>query len=277
MPELPEVESVRLGLEHYILDKTIQSVEVYWPRIIVTEQDLTTWQDNLRGQTIHSIARRGKYLVIHLDQGYLVSHLRMEGKYFYYPADQIPADKDKHTHVVITFTDGSQLHYHDVRKFGRMEWVVGQSVTDYFADKGLGPEPLSDQFVVKAFHERLQGTRRAIKTALLAQDIVVGLGNIYVDEALYRAGILPMRSANQLSLEEVSALHQAIMDVLSAAIDAGGSTVRTYHNSMGQDGTYQEQLQVYGRQGRPCYHCGNLIEKIQFQGRGTHYCPTCQQ
>lgn len=278
MPELPEVETVRKGLAQLVIGKTIEWVDVSWPRIITTDDSLEQWQHELVGQTIEGMGRRGKYLVFHLSDCLLISHLRMEGKYLYYPnEDSLQTDMAKHTHVRYHFTDGSQLHYHDVRKFGRIERLHTHEFESYFLNKKLGPEPIAEEFRLERFQEQLKFVKKAIKPALLEQKLVVGLGNIYVDETLFRSRIHPATAANVLSDDQIVLLHQTIMSVLDEAIEAGGSTIRSYKNSLGEAGNFQQTLMVYGRQGEPCIHCGTLIQKIQFAQRGTHFCPNCQQ
>lgn len=278
MPELPEVETVRKGLAQLVIGKTIERVDVSWPRIITTDDSLEKWQHELVGQTIEAMGRRGKYLVFHLSDCLLISHLRMEGKYLYYPnEDRLQTDMAKHTHVRYYFTDGSQLHYHDVRKFGRIERLNTHELESYFFNKKLGPEPIAEEFRLERFQEQLKFVKKAIKPALLEQKMVVGLGNIYVDETLFRSHIHPATAANSLSDDQIVLLHQTIMSVLDEAIEAGGSTIRTYKNSLGEAGNFQQTLMVYGRQDEPCINCGTPIQKVQFAQRGTHFCPNCQK
>ena len=276
MPELPEVEAVRRGLESLVIDKTIQDIEILWPRIIDTELDLQQWKLELIGQTIHKMQRRGKYLIFVLSQGSLISHLRMEGKYLYYPKDQLSIEINKHSHVLFKFTDGSQLHYNDVRKFGRLHLLANHAWPNYFDNKSLGPEPLSDDFKLSTFIENLSKSQRNIKPLLLDQKVVVGLGNIYVDESLFLAKIHPLRKASSLESEEIESLYHAIKKVLDQAVREGGSTIRTYKNSLGEAGKFQQSLNVYGKNGKPCSRCGQEIDKIKVSQRGTHYCPYCQ-
>lgn len=276
VPELPEVEAVRIGLEKLVLGRRIDDIHIYWPRIIQTDKDLQAWVLELKGQTICQVQRRGKYLIFVLDQLNLVSHLRMEGKYHFYLEEDLPEARDKHSHVIFKFTDGSQLHYNDVRKFGRMALVGLDDLETYFQAKSLGPEPLTDDFSLVDFLVGLGQSQRQIKPLLLDQKLVVGLGNIYVDEALFRAGIHPIRQASTLSEAEGEALYQSIRQVLAEAVQLGGSTIRTYLNSLGEAGKFQQALQVYGRTGQACIRCGHPIEKIKVGQRGTHYCPQCQ-
>ena len=271
MPELPEVETVRRGLERLVQGKTIEKVRVRYAKMIGTGADAFVL--NLPGQTIEKIGRRGKYLVFYLTDWVFISHLRMEGKYLYYP-DAVP--ERKHAHVFFDFTAGGTLVYEDVRKFGTMELLREDQLEDYFAARKLGPEPTEEAFLLAPFAEALGRSKKPIKPYLLDQSLVVGLGNIYVDEVLWRAQIHPAKSASGLTRAEVQRLHQQIMAVLQLGIEKGGSTIRTYRNALGEDGTMQDFLQVYGKTGQPCARCGSEIEKIKLGGRGTHLCPHCQ-
>lgn len=275
MPELPEVETVRKGLERLVLGKTIDTVTVLWPRIIELPE-VPLFQAFLSGQEIIGVQRRGKFLILKLTDFDLVSHLRMEGKYEYFPSAQT-AIQDKHTHVIFQMQDGSQLQYRDVRKFGRMALVPKNQSSEYKGIKQLGPEPLSHDFDKIAFQEALKKKTMAIKPLLLNQKIVVGLGNIYVDEALWLASIHPERLASSLTERETSLLYESIIAVLGQAVEAGGTTIRTYANALGEAGTFQVSLQVYGQTGQPCARCKTPIQKIKVAQRGTHFCPTCQK
>ncbi|WP_124057991.1 DNA-formamidopyrimidine glycosylase [Vaginisenegalia massiliensis] len=280
MPELPEVETVRKGLVATVSGKNIQAVSVLWDKIVNRPdgEDLQEWEQSLVGQQIQTVHRRGKYLIFELDDSYLVSHLRMEGKYFYQArnSEEWNDKLDKHVHLIFTFTDGSRLLYHDVRKFGRIERVAKDELGSYFVQKKLGPEPTRDQFKLAMFRTELATIKRPIKPTLLDQSLVVGLGNIYVDESLFRAGIHPLRTCASLEVDEVEALYEAVIEVLDQAVKLGGSSIRTYRNTLGQAGEFQLSLCVYGRQGQDCLRCGHKIEKMKVQQRGTHYCPQCQ-
>ncbi len=275
MPELPEVETVRKGLERLVVGKTIDAVTVLWPRIIELPE-VPLFQAFLSGQEIIGVQRRGKFLILKLTDFDLVSHLRMEGKYEYFPSAQT-AIQDKHTHVIFQMQDGSQLQYRDVRKFGRMALVPKNQSSKYKGIQQLGPEPLSHDFDKIAFQEALKKKTMAIKPLLLNQKIVVGLGNIYVDEALWLASIHPERLASSLTERETSLLYESIIAVLGQAVEAGGTTIRTYANALGEAGTFQVSLQVYGQTGQPCTRCQTPIQKIKVAQRGTHFCPTCQR
>lgn len=274
MPELPEVETVRKGLEQLVVGKTIASVAVFWPRIIESPEVLV-FQEFLIEQEVLAVKRRGKFLILKLTDFDLVSHLRMEGKYEYFPSEET-AIQDKHTHVIFHMREGSQLQYRDVRKFGRMALVPKNQSSEYKGIKQLGPEPLTVDFQLIPFQAALKKKKMAIKPLLLNQKIVVGLGNIYVDEALWFAKIHPERPADSLTEAETSLLYEGTISVLAKAVEAGGTTIRTYANALGEAGTFQVALKVYGQTGEPCPRCGTPIQKIKVAQRGTHFCPTCQ-
>ena len=272
MPELPEVETVRRGLEKLILGKKISNIDIRYPKMIIT--DLHEFQKEMPGQVILSMGRRGKYLLFYLSDKVLISHLRMEGKYFYYP-DQVP--ERKHAHVLIHFKDGGTLVYEDVRKFGTMELLAPELLEAYFISKQLGPEPTEQDFDLGRFKLALKRSKKPIKSHLLDQTLVVGLGNIYVDEVLWRAKVHPARISQGLTAQEARKVHDETINVLGQAVEKGGSTIRTYTNAFGEDGTMQEFHQVYDKTGQACSRCGSIIEKIQLGGRGTHFCPECQR
>ena len=274
MPELPEVETIRKTLEHLTIGKQIEDVAVYWPKIIKKPIEHEQFIDALKGQTIESVGRRGKFLIFYLTDLALVSHLRMEGKYGLFQEDE---KMDKHTHVLFTFTDRTQLRYKDVRKFGTMHLFAKGEELSSLPLSQLGPEPLSDDFSKQYMIDNLQKTSRNIKAVLLDQKLVVGVGNIYVDESLFRAKIHPQRIASSLTEEEIERIVSEVKSTLAEAITQGGSTIRTYINSQGQIGMFQQQLLVYGRNGEPCKECGSKIEKLKVAGRGTHVCPSCQK
>ena len=272
MPELPEVETVRRGLEKLILGKKITTIDIRYPKMIKT--DLDQFQKELPGQVVKSMGRRGKYLLFYLTDKVLISHLRMEGKYFYYP-DQVP--ERKHAHIFIHFEDGGTLVYEDVRKFGTMELLAPELLDAYFVSKKLGPEPTEQDFDLEIFRGALKKSKKPIKSHLLDQTLVAGLGNIYVDEVLWRAKVHPASLSQSLTRAEATAIHNQTISVLGQAVEKGGSTIRTYTNAFGEDGTMQDFHQVYDKTGEACSRCGAIIEKIQLGGRGTHFCPKCQR
>lgn len=273
MPELPEVETIKRTLEQLLLNKTIEDVDVYWGNIIKKPEDAKQFAHQLIGQTFRRLGRRGKFLLFYLDDYCLVSHLRMEGKYRVLPAE---TEKDKHTHVIFTFTDETALHYNDVRKFGTMHlYPIGEEM-DNEPLKKLGPEPFDSAFTFEYFQAKLNKTERLIKAVLLDQTVVTGLGNIYVDETLYKARIHPEKRANKLTDEEVMRIQEAAAETLAEAVELGGTTIRSYVNSTGEMGLFQQELFVYGQENQQCRGCGEPIVKIKVAGRGTHICTTCQ-
>lgn len=273
MPELPEVETVKRTLNELVIGKTVKRVEVRWPNIIRRPADIRQFADQMVGETLRRVGRRGKFLLFCFDSKVLVSHLRMEGRYRLDPEN---APVDKYTHVIFHFTDGTALRYRDVRKFGTMHLFRKGEEWSNLPLRKLGPEPFSSSFTVESLEGVCRKTNRAIKPVLLDQTSVVGLGNIYTDEALFRACIHPLTPAADLELPQIEKLRLSIVETLSEAVKLGGSTVRTFVNSQGHMGLFQQKLQVYGRTGLPCPRCGTLIEKIKVGGRGTHFCPACQ-
>lgn len=271
MPELPEVETVKRELEKHLLNQKIIALEATYPRMVLT--GFENLQKELTGRTITGLSRRGKYLIFEFaDEFRLISHLRMEGKYRLANLGEI---SQKHDHIAVKFAD-KQLVYNDVRKFGTWELLAAEQEDAYFLSKKLGPEPTYADFDRHIFSEKLQKSSKKIKPFLLEQSLVVGLGNIYVDEALWRAQIHPETQANHLAKPEVHSLHTAIIELLQEAIELGGSSIRTY-SALGEPGRMQEKLQVYAKTGSPCPRCLTPIQKIKVAGRGTHFCPKCQQ
>ncbi|MBS4216875.1 DNA-formamidopyrimidine glycosylase [Bacillus sp. FJAT-49711] len=274
MPELPEVEVVRRSLVELVAGNKIVEVAVSWPKIIKSPEQYEQFQDALKGQTILDVNRKGKFLVFLLDDYALVSHLRMEGNYSLHKNED---PVEKHTHVIFRFSNGEELRYRDVRKFGTMHLFAKGSEWTVPPLSNLGPEPFSDDFTLEYFKEKLMKTERVIKAVLLDQSIVTGLGNIYVDEVLFRSGIHPERKSKTLTNQEILTLREQAAATLKESINAGGSSVNTYMNSHGQSGTYQNELKVYGRKEQECYRCGSVVQKTKVAGRGTHFCPNCQK
>lgn len=273
MPELPEVETVRRTLKQLVIGKTIEYVSVHLPRIIQEPADWKEFAILLQGETIRQLGRRGKYLLFYFDHWVLVSHLRMEGRYRVLLREE---PLEKHTHVVFHFTDETELRYRDVRQFGTMHLVRPEDVMKKTSIGKLGPEPLTAPFTLTWFRKQLARRKARLKPLLLNQEFIAGLGNIYVDEALFRAQLHPNRSASSLMDTEVRQLYRAIQDTLKEAIAAGGTSVRSYVDGEGEMGMFQLQLNAYGRAGEPCPKCGNAILKLVVAGRGTHVCEHCQ-
>lgn len=274
MPELPEVETVRRSLESTVVGKTIAAVSVRLARIVRTPADLHTFERLLQGCTVYGVSRRGKYLLFDLGAYTLISHLRMEGQYRF--AEQADDPEPTHTHVVFAFADGSALRYRDVRQFGTMDLLAKdepllRGVTE------LGPEPFDPALTPERLHKRVHARTAPIKAVLLDQSCLAGLGNIYVDEALFAAGLHPELPANRLTKAQAATLLREIRDVLERAIVAGGSSIKTYVDGYGRHGGFQIALSVYGRTGQSCMRCGVPVEKMRVAGRGTHVCPNCQK
>ncbi|WP_303972624.1 DNA-formamidopyrimidine glycosylase [Streptococcus merionis] len=272
MPELPEVETVRRGLEKLVLGRTIASVDVRVPRMVTPEPEVFCL--TVAGQTIQSLARRGKYLIFELDECLMISHLRMEGKYLLFD-NQVP--DNKHFHVFFRLDDGTTLVYQDVRKFGTLELIRKTDLEVFFAQKKIGPEPTREDFKLEPFESALLSSKKKVKPYLLEQSLVAGLGNIYVDEVLWAARVHPETVAATLKKAQIKRLHDETIRILQLGVEKRGSTIRTYRNALGEDGTMQDFLKVYGRTGHPCERCGTAIWKIKVGGRGSHFCPRCQK
>lgn len=270
MPELPEVETIVRGLAACIVGKHIASVRVTLPRIVVPEPSLFTAMVNHR--TIVACTRRAKYIVMTLDNDYLITvHLRMTGRMIF-EAKSL-TEPPKYAHVTIAFTDASQLYFADARTFGRMRVIEPGDAWD----AELGVEPLSPEFNLARFSAILKGRTTPVKTFLLDQRRIAGVGNIYACEALWQAKIPPATPAGQLKPECRAALHHALRDVLQRSVDMRGTSARDYVDTEGLKGGFQNVLAVYGRHGEPCRGCGTPIERMVLAQRGTWWCPQCQQ
>jgi len=272
MPELPEVETVRRDLAQTVVGRTIARLDALHPGSI-RSPSLRRFTSGVTGRTIVEAGRRGKHLILHLDSGdCLVVHLRMTGVLQHQGKnDSLPGM----ARIIFSFSDGTRLAFSDQRKFGHLSLARDPMTLPGISE--LGPEPLSDSFTAALLGDRLAGKNGPIKTVLLDQRVIAGLGNIYVLEALHRAGISPLRRAGALSAAEVARLHRAIVAVLRAAIAARGSSVNTYRDGRGKRGWFQVHHRVYDREGRTCRRCGGTIVKQQFRGRGTYWCPGCQK
>lgn len=271
MPELPEVEHVARSLSAQITGSTIARVsKLDWERMVETP-DAGAFRSLIEGREVRSVGRRAKWIVATLDQGWsLALHLRMSG---YITVQGAHDEPDQYTHLVLELADGRQVFFHDTRKFGRARLIDAEGLLAL--DSAHGLEPLSEQFTLEAFTILLR-RKTKIKPLLLDQKVIAGIGNIYADEALWRAHIHPLRSSDSLNNEEIAALYDGIRAALQAGITNGGSTLRDYRNSYGESGTNQNHFNVYDQQGKPCQRCGATIEKTVVAQRGTHICPDCQ-
>ena len=266
MPELPEVETIVRQLRRRIVGGTIASVRVLWPRAV--EGSAGEFCRRLQGMVIARVSRRGKYIGVEGEDGmFFTIHLRMTGKL----VGELPGAERKHLRAQFSLADGTALHFVDARKFGRLRlWPCRGR-----ACPGLGPEPLRSTTVRRVLKQLK--TNRPIKSALLDQTILAGIGNIYADEALFAARIAPLRFLSSLSDEEIQRLSWSVPRVLRAAIGRKGTTLRNYRTVAGDSGENQEHLFVYGRAGLPCLECGTTIERTRIAGRSAHFCPRCQK
>ncbi|MEM9510961.1 MAG: DNA-formamidopyrimidine glycosylase [Cyanobacteria bacterium P01_E01_bin.35] len=279
MPELPEVETVRRGLNNLTLKQPIQGGEVLLPRTLAYPPDLEQFWHGITGVAIAQWHRRGKYLLAELERkqagGWLGVHLRMTGQLLWLPQD---APLQKHTRIRLWFGNNQELRFVDTRTFGKVWYVPPERQLESVITglQKLGPEPFADEFSVAYFAQKLSTRRRHIKTLLLDQAIVAGIGNIYADEALFKSGILPDTVAMNLKPKQIKRLHQAIIDVLQTSIDKGGTTFSDFLDLLGVSGNYGDSALVYGRKDLPCHVCGTPISKIKLGGRSSHFCPSCQ-
>jgi len=273
MPELPEVETIRRTLEQHVQGVWIKDVQIYYSSVVKGWEG-QEFADVVKGRQITSIERRGKYLLINLDQSWsILAHMRMTGRLIYYPAQYQVA---KHTHVVFKL-DSGELHFADTRKFGRLQLVPTEHKLEHPSLLKLGPEPLEAEFTPEVLGQSLSRKKVNIKAFLLDQTMVAGLGNIYVDEALFRAGILPERGTQTLTEVEVGKLYSSMRQVLWAGIEAQGTSFRDYRDANGEKGSFQVALQVYGRGQEPCQICGKILERKKLAGRTTVFCTNCQK
>ena len=267
MPELPEVQTVLDTLESKIKDLEIINIKILYKPIV--ECNERTFKKKLIGQHFRDFKRRGKYLLFEMDDVTLVSHLRMEGKYFILD-DTVPLSK--HDHVIFYLSDGKQLRYNDVRKFGRMELI--EKDDDYKEFKDLGPEPFSADFNLEYCKKELSKKKLPIKSVLLDQSFVAGIGNIYADEILFAIGIHPLTPGNKLDDDDIKKLIRETRKILKKAIKAGGTTIRSYTSSLGVTGRFQMSLRAHTME--KCPLCKSDIKKITVGGRGTYFCENCQ-
>lgn len=270
MPELPEVETSCRGIRPHVVDQEILDVIVRQPMLRYPIPPLV---EPLVGQRIEAVTRRGKYLLLAIGGGHLLIHLGMSGSLRLVPAAEPPG---KHDHVDWVLGSGVALRLTDPRRFGVVDWLEG----DPFAHKllsVLGPEPLESDFDIGYLYRQSRGRRVPIKSFIMDSHVVVGVGNIYANEALFMAGIHPLRSASRISLARYQGLTGAIKAVLSAAIEQGGTTLRDFVGGDGKPGYFKQSLHVYGRDGLPCGRCGMALKGVRLAQRATVFCPRCQR
>ena len=268
MPELPEVETVRQILKQQLIGKTIVNVFAVYDKILKDKETILSY---LPGKEIKDILRFGKYLVFDLGEKSLIVHLRMEGKFYLKNSEEI---LDKHEHLVIRFAD-FDLRYHDTRKFGTFNLRNNNELftTKPLIDLGKEPKDIN----INDFHQKISKSNKPIKSILLDQTIISGLGNIYVDETLFRSRIHPLRKGINITFEEAKSLVESAIYVLDFATKLGGTTIRSYTSSLGVTGRFQNELQIHMRVNEKCYVCQNEIIKIKVGGRGTYVCEFCQK
>ncbi len=273
MPELPEVETVRKALLRKLKNHKILGLDIYYNNIFEND-DLEKVKQNIVGQTINDIKRRGKWLMFELDGYYLLSHLRMEGKYLYrHKNDPIK----KHEHVVFTLENNEELRYQDVRKFGKMYLVEKDQLEECEQIKKLGKEPWDKELNVEYLMSCYSKKNLPIKTVLLDQSIIVGIGNIYADEILFLSKINPHKITNKLTTKDCQNIIDNTKIVLDKAIEEGGTTIRSYTSEEGVSGLFQNNLNVHMHKGDPCPICKTIILQDKIGSRSSYYCPTCQK
>ncbi|MGD2138939.1 MAG: bifunctional DNA-formamidopyrimidine glycosylase/DNA-(apurinic or apyrimidinic site) lyase [Burkholderiales bacterium] len=271
MPELPEVETTRRGLEPHLKDQHVVRIEIRERRLRwLVPPEL---EEHARGSLIHKIERRGKYLLMQCDHGWMIVHLGMSGRLRVLPE---PVPPSKHDHFDLILSSGMIVRYTDARRFGALLWT-SEDPAQHPLLRNLAPEPLDDVFDAQWLHARLRGRNTPIKLAIMNNEIVTGVGNIYANEALFRAGIHPKTRAGRLSQQRCEKLVHAIRQTLLDAIEAGGSSLRDFFGTDGSPGYFQQNYMVYARQGEPCSICGTLIRAARLGQRSTFYCSRCQR
>lgn len=287
MPELPEVETIRLGLASLLPGLSIKTVEHDWPKSFPNSKGEVA--NFMVGTKIKSVRRRAKVLIIDLSSKYsLIVHLKMTGQLVFvgqqrfgagHPSNDLVGNLPaKATRVIIGFSDGSKLFFNDQRKFGWMKLLPSIEIPEIDFFKKVGPEPLEDSFKASDFRQRLERRpKSSIKAALLDQTVVAGIGNIYADESLWLAKIHPAESVANLTQLQLTNLYKAIRQIMRLSIKKGGSSDKNYVDAQGKRGSYLSFANVFRRNGQPCPRCGHIIEKTRVAGRGTHFCPHCQR
>lgn len=277
MPELPEVETVCRTLAPVLIGRELATSEILWPRTLA-HPDPGEFLRSIGGQTIIGVDRRGKLVLLRLESSATISvHLRMTGELLFRPAGAEPGDDARRTHLraAFLFIDGSELLFYDTRKFGRISYLTPGQVEEL--DTALGIEPLSEAFTADWLAEALNQRKRQIKPLLLDQTFIAGLGNIYVDEALYIAGLHPLTRSDLVTGEQATGLRDAIVETLTGAINRRGTTLRDYRSGLGESGSNRPRLLIYGsKPGSPCGRCGAPLQRLVVGQRGSIFCPRCQ-
>ena len=280
MPELPEVETIVRGLASRVKGKKIKDTELRYENLlrdcqgkVLKAQARDSFLKVIKDKTITDVTRRGKYILLHLEEITILVHLRMTGKF--------SSDKeilsDKHTHLIFFFRDGDFLAYNDVRKFGTFQTALCTQDLMETTMSRLGPEPLGEDFTLEYLQEELSNSKKNIKAFLLTQEKIAGIGNIYADEVLFFAGVAPKRPADSLTGEEIKKIHQGVIEKLQMGIDSGGASIRNYVNEAGEKGNFQNLIKVYGRRGEKCQECQTPLLTETVAGRTSTWCPQCQK
>lgn len=272
MPEIAEVRTVARTLDKRVVGKKIIGIDIIYNGII--EDDVEKFKNSVQNKHITSVDNYGKWLFIVLGEITIMSHLRMEGKYFIKMTSE---ELNKHEHVIFHLDDGTDLRYHDTRKFGVMKLVKTDEIYKTKEISKLGIEPDNKGLTGNYIYEKIRKSKNPIKTLLLDQSIINGLGNIYADEVLFASGINPTRSGESITLKECEAIKHSAGEIIAKATENGGTTIRSYTSSLGVYGSYQNFLKVHTKVGEACPTCGTTIVKIRVNGRGTYYCPKCQK
>lgn len=273
MPELPEVETVKETLKLKLIGKKIKDVKIYYDGIIAYPE-VKEFSNQIKNLSIKDIKRRGKWLMFDLDKYYLLSHLRMEGKYFFKNKEE---KLDNHEHVVFILDDDEELRYRDTRKFGKMYLIKKEDINSIGPIKDLGLEPWDESLTKEYLRSKYKNKKLPIKTILLDQSIIVGIGNIYADEILFLSKLNPLIKCCDLNDNDLGNIIKYTREVLEKAIKLGGTTIRTYTSVDGVHGRFQNELLIHGKDKDVCPNCGQPVEKIRVGGRGTYYCIKCQK
>jgi len=280
MPELPEVETIVRGLASRVINKRIANIELFYEKLlrdcegqVLNIEARNSLLENIKGKKITNITRRGKYIVIHFEDIYIIVHLRMTGKF----SSEKSILKNKHTHLVFFFEDGDILAYNDVRKFGTFQVALCNEDLLKTSMSRLGPEPLEAYFTLEYLKNELQKSKKNIKAFLLTQEKIAGIGNIYADEVLFYAKVSPKRTADSLTEDEILKVHQGIREKLNQGIQSGGATIRDYVNEAGKKGNFQNLIKVYGKKGEKCIDCDSFLTTETVAGRTSTWCPSCQK
>ncbi len=269
MPELPEVRTVATVLKNNLLNKKITNIEIIYSKLI-SKNSLNL--NLLIGETLININTIGKYILFDFEKYILISHLRMEGKYY---IKKISEKYEKHEHIIFIYDSELSVRYHDVRKFGTFELIKKEDLINNKSISKLALEPFD--LSLEEFYNKIKNKNTSIKNLLLDQTIINGLGNIYANEVLYAAKINPLKLGKNITKKEAGNILKASIDILNVAIKEGGTTIKSYTSSLGVSGTYQNYLKVHMKENEKCINCNNLIEKIKIGGRSTYYCKECQK